>query len=155
MHESHWTGRARRAVVLAGAVFGAAMLSAGAASADGPVQLRSRLGDACLDAPNDSWFTPVVVNPCNGADTQRWNLNGDGRIESVAFPGRCLNVPESSLSLRLLACWTSQRWTIQPDGRITALLGGCLTVLGGPGPGTWVGPRICNGSPEQGWDSVP
>jgi Ricin-type beta-trefoil lectin domain len=153
MHESRLAGGARRAVGLLGAVFGVAVLTAGGASADGPVQLRSRLGDVCLDAPSASWFTPVVINPCNGADSQRWNLTGDARLESAAFPGQCLTV-DSSMA-RLLACWNSQRWTIQPNGQVTAVLGGCLTVLGGPGPGTWVSTRFCNGAPEQGWDIVP
>jgi hypothetical protein len=40
-----------RALVAIGTAFGVAMLSAGAASADGPVQIRSRLGDFCLDTP--------------------------------------------------------------------------------------------------------
>jgi hypothetical protein len=66
--------------------------------------------------------THVVVNPCNGADFQRWN---------------------------------SRHWSLAPDGHITAALGGCLTVLGGPDPGTAVGSRTCGGGPEQGWDSVP
>lgn len=146
-------GGARQGLVVFGAAFGVAVLSAGGASADGPVQLRSRLGDVCLDAPSASWFTPVVINPCTGADSQRWNLTGDLRLESAAFPGQCLSV--DSATTHLSACWNSQRWTIQPNGQITAVLGGCLTVLGGPGPGTWVSTRICNGTPEQGWDTVP
>jgi Ricin-type beta-trefoil lectin domain len=153
MHGSQSTGGARKTLVRFGAVFGVAVLSAAGAHADGPVQLRSRLGDACLDAPSASWFAPVVVNPCNGTDFQRWSITGDGRLESAAFPGQCLSVDSSRA--RLLACGNSRRWTIEPNGQITAVLGGCLTVLGGPDPGTWVSTRICNGAPEQGWDSVP
>ncbi|CAJ1499847.1 RICIN domain-containing protein [[Mycobacterium] holstebronense] len=129
------------------------MLSAGGASADGPVHLRSRLGDVCLDAPGVGIYSPVVINPCNGTDSQRWNLNGDGRIESTAFPGQCLSV-EDSATAHVLACWNSRRWAIDPNGQITVILGGCLSVLGGPDPGTWVSTRICNGAPEQGWDSA-
>lgn len=51
MDESRLLGGVRRALVMVVAVFGVAVLSAGAASADGPVQLKSRLGDVCLDAP--------------------------------------------------------------------------------------------------------
>ncbi|BCI91603.1 hypothetical protein NIIDMKKI_68090 [Mycobacterium kansasii] len=80
-----------RVLAVVGAVFGVAVLCAGTASADGPVQLKSRLGDFCLDAPSGSWFTPVVINPCNGTDFQRWNVNGDREIESVAFPGSACN----------------------------------------------------------------
>jgi hypothetical protein len=153
MHASQLTGPARRALLLVGALCGVAALSAGGAHADGPLQVRSRIGDACLDAPAANWLTPAVINPCNGTDFQRWNLTGDGRLESAAFPGQCLGVDSSRT--RLMPCWNSQRWTVQDNGQITAILGGCLTVLGGPGPGTWVATRICNGSPEQGWDLVP
>ncbi|HTQ22367.1 RICIN domain-containing protein [Mycobacterium sp.] len=138
-----------------GAALGVTVLGAGEASADGPVQLRTRLGDVCLDAPSDSWLTPVVINPCNGANNQRWNVTGDGRLENAAFPGKCITPQEDNWTVRLVACWNSQRWTIQPDGRITAYMGPCLTVRGGPAPGTLVSTRFCNGSPEQGWDSVP
>ena len=89
MHELRLMGGVGRDLVVVGAVFGVVMLSVGAASADGPVQLSSRLGDVCLDAPSGSWLTAVVINPCNGTDFQRWNLNGR-QLESVAFSGECL-----------------------------------------------------------------
>ena len=157
MHELRLIGGVCRAVVAVSTVFGFAMLSAGAAGADGPVQLRSRLGDFCLDAPNAGWAGGAVINPCNGTDFQRWNLNGQ-QLESVAFPGRCLAVPSGdSWSSKLGPCYNSmaQHWNIQPDGQVKTDLGLCLTVLGGPGPGTWVSARWCNGDVGQGWDSVP
>ncbi|OBJ09819.1 hypothetical protein A5659_19785 [Mycobacterium sp. 1165196.3] len=154
MQKPRLVGEARRALVLLGTVFGLAMLGAGGASADGPVQLRSRLGDACVDGPGSGWLAPVVVNPCNGADSQRWTLSGIGRLESAAFPGQCLN-SDGTGAAHLVACWDSQRWNVQPNGQITAVLGGCLAVLGGPDPGTWVSTRWCNGDPGQGWDIVP
>jgi hypothetical protein len=63
MHELRSMGGVGRALVVVGTVLGVAVLSAGAAAADGPVQLRSRLGDVCLDAPSGSWFSAVVINP--------------------------------------------------------------------------------------------
>jgi hypothetical protein len=144
-----------RALAVVGAVFAGAIAMTGVAAADGPVEIRSRLGDACLDAPSDAWPNHVVVNPCNGANFQRWNVTGDQRLESSAFPGKCLNRPQDIEALHLVSCWNSQHWSIQPDGHITAALGGCLTVLGGPDPGTGVGSRTCGGGPEQGWDNVP
>src|ERR1700742_294033 len=75
-------------LVLIGTVFAVAALSAGAASAGGTVQLKSRLGDACLDAPSWLGDIPVTINPCNGSDSQHWNLNGR-QLESAAFPGKC------------------------------------------------------------------
>jgi hypothetical protein len=158
MHESGLMGGVCRALVAVGAVFGIAVLSAGVASADGPVQLRSRLGDVCLDAPSGSWLTPVVINPCNMTDFQRWNLTAARQLESVAFPGECLIMPGEGWWVHLQPCidWFSQHWSIQPNGQVTNDFGGCLTVLGGPGPGTWVSTRFCNGdAPDQGWDSVP
>jgi hypothetical protein len=136
-------------------VFAGALSAAGPAAADGPVQIRSRMGDACLDAPSDAWPARVIVNPCNGSGFQRWNLTGDQRLESAAFPGKCLNFPRDIEAVHLVACWGGQHWSLQPDGHITAPLGGCLTVLGGPDPGASVGSRTCGGGPEQGWDSVP
>ncbi|RFZ41306.1 Ricin-type beta-trefoil lectin domain protein [Mycobacterium marinum] len=157
MGQSQLMGGLRRVIVVVSMVFGAATFNAGQAGADGPVQLKSRLGDVCLDAPSGSWITPVVINPCNGTDFQRWNLTDAQQLESVAFPGECLNMPGQSWAVHLQPCvdWFSQHWTIQPNGQVTNEFGGCLTVLGGPAPGTWVATRFCNGdAPDQGWDSV-
>ncbi|KAA1248503.1 ricin-type beta-trefoil lectin domain protein [Mycobacterium simiae] len=157
MDESRLMDGVRRVSVAAGAVIGVAVLAASPARADGPVQLKSRLGDFCLDAPTGSWVSPVVINPCNGSDFQRWNLHPDREIESVAFPGECLNQPGEGMWAYLQPCanWISQHWTIQPNGQVPDDLGGCLAVIGGPGPGTWVSTRWCNAdAPEQQWDSV-
>lgn len=142
-------------LIVVGAVFAGAMPNAGEATADGPVAFRSRLGDACLDAPNGGWPANVMVNPCNGTDFQRWNITGDQKLESVAFPGRCLTKPDGLAAAKLTSCLGSTRWNIQPDGQIQEIFGQCLTVLGGPGPGTSVSTRFCNGGPEQGWDTLP
>jgi hypothetical protein len=160
MRESRMTVSARRALVVVVALFGVALLGAGGTRADGPVQLKSRLGDFCLDAPSGNYFTPAVINPCNGSDFQRWNLTPAGQFASVAFPGQCLSTPEESWAAHIVGCldWYTQRWIIQPDGliRAPATFGACLTVLGGPVPGTMVSTRFCNGgAPEQLWDSVP
>src|SRR5277367_2647881 len=151
MHESRVIGGVCRGGVVVGAVLGVATLGVGAAGADGPVQLRSRLGDFCLDAPNAGGMGGEVINPCNGTDFQRWNLNGQ-QLESVAFPGRCLTVPSGgSFFSQLGPCYNTmgQHWNIQPDGQVKTDLGLCLTVLGGPGPGTWVSARLCTGDLGQ------
>lgn len=154
MRRTRLTGGLRRALVVS-AVFVGATTTAGVATAEGPVEIKSRMGDACLDAPSDNWPTHVVVNSCNGANFQRWNVTGDQRLESAAFPGKCLDNPQATAALRLTSCWNSHHWSIQSNGQITAPLGGCVTVLGGPDPGTSVASRTCTGAPEQGWDSVP
>ncbi|MFV8318285.1 ricin-type beta-trefoil lectin domain protein [Mycobacterium sp. 23] len=144
-------------LVAIAAVLGTAGLSAAPANADGPVQVKSRMGDVCLDAPDSSWLTAVVVNPCNGADSQRWNQNGE-QLESVAYPGNCLTSPnEDRWTAHLGPClnWFNQHWSPQPNGHIMISLDGCLTVLGGPNPGTWVSTRFCGGDVDQGWDLVP
>ena len=46
--------------IVASALFGVALLSAGISSAAEPVQLRSRLGDWCLDGPNGNNAATVV-----------------------------------------------------------------------------------------------
>src|SRR4051812_35413335 len=117
MSESPLRTRVRRAAVVVGTVvstvFGVAVLSAGGASADGPVQLKSRLGDFCLDAPSGSWFTALVINPCNGTDFQRWNATDDGQFESAAFPGECLTMPGESWWSHLQPCvnWYNQHFS--------------------------------------------
>jgi hypothetical protein len=47
----------------------------------------------------------------------------------------------------------AQHWSVQPNGQVTSGVGACLTVLGGPDPGTWVSTRFCNGDPNQAWDA--
>ena len=84
-----------RAIVASGAIFGVALLSAGISSAAEPVQLKSRLGDWCLDGPNGN-NAATVVNPCNGSNSQRWVLNSAGQIESAAFPGRCVSIGDAA-----------------------------------------------------------
>ncbi len=99
-------------------------------------------------------MTMVVVNPCNGTDFQRWNFTPGQQLESVAFPGNCLAMPgDDRATVHLGPCF--QGWTAQPDGHITGGFGYCLTVLGGPNPGTWVSTRFCGAGVDQGWDLVP
>jgi hypothetical protein len=158
MYESRLMDGVRRALVVVGAVFAVAALSAGAASADGPVQLRSRLGNFCLDAPNGNIFTAMVINPCDGSESQRWNLNEAGQLESVAFPGACLTIPGQSWWVHVQPCgdFYTENWNIQPNGQVTTNFGACLTVLGGANPGTQVSTRACVAdAPDQAWDSGP
>jgi hypothetical protein len=67
MHEPRLMGGVRQAVAVVGVVFGVAVLSAGVASADGPFQLRSRLGDFCLDAPSGDIYTSAGISPIPGS----------------------------------------------------------------------------------------
>src|SRR5262245_36457485 len=66
MHELRSKDGVGQVLVVAGAVFGVALLSAGVASAADPVQLKSRLGNWCLDGPGGN-NSAMVVNPCNGS----------------------------------------------------------------------------------------
>ena len=95
MYESRSIGCLRRVISGVGAVFGVALLSAGAASAADAVQLKSRLGDWCLDGPNGN-NAAMMVNPCNGLKSQLWAFNSAGQIESIAFPGNCVNISDAA-----------------------------------------------------------
>src|SRR5215475_9526962 len=95
MHESQLMGGVRRALFAIGAAFCAALLSAGVASAAGPVQLKSRLGNWCLDGPNGN-NAATMVNPCDGSKSQLWVFNSTGQVESVAFPGNCLSISDAA-----------------------------------------------------------
>ena len=161
MYESRLMGGVRPAPVVVGAVFGVALPSAAVASAAGPVQLKSRLGNWCLDGPNGN-NTPTMVNPCNGSNSQLWNFNPAGQIESAAFPGHCLSISSAAdtTPVVLSTCPTNtnnERWNTQPNGQVTSALGPCLNVNGGvANPGVSVIAYHCipDVTDEQ-WDSVP
>jgi Ricin-type beta-trefoil lectin domain len=151
----------RLAAVVAGAVFGVALLSAGVASAADPVQLKSRLGNWCLDGPNGT-NTAMVVNPCDGSKSQTWVFNSVGQIESVAFPGDCMSISDAAdnTPVILSTCQPNAnnlRWNPQTNGQITSALGPCLNVFGGVAqPGTPVIAYHCIADVEdEEWDSVP
>jgi hypothetical protein len=150
----------RRSLSIVGAVLGAALLGAGVASAADSVQLKSRLGNWCLDAPNGS-NTATMVNPCGGSQSQRWVFNSAGQIESVAFPGSCLSIanPADGTPVTLSSCQTNTNnanWNSQPNGQLTSALGPCLNIFGGvaqPGTGVIAYHCIPDVADEQ-WDSV-
>jgi hypothetical protein len=160
MNESRLMGGVRRSVVVAGAMFSVALLSAGVASAAAPVQLKSRLANVCLDGPNGN-NTAAMVNPCNGSKSQLWVFNPAGQIESAAFPGQCVTVssPADSTPVTLSGCQNNAdnaRWNAQPNGQVTSALGPCLNINGGvANPGTSVIAYHCipDVADEQ-WDSV-
>ena len=148
-----------RVVLVAGALFCVALLSAGATGAANAVQLRSRLGDWCLDAPNANAAT--MVNPCAGSNSQRWIFNLAGQIESVALPGHCMSISDAAdnTPVMLSSCESDAnnlRWTAQPNGQITSVLGPCLNVFGGVArPGTPVIAYHCIADvDDEKWDSV-
>ena len=161
MHESRLMGGVRRAFVVVGAVFGVALISAGVASAADPVQLKSRLGNWCLDGPNGN-NTATMVNPCNGSKSQLWVLNSGGQIQSVAFPGDSVSISNAAdnTPVILVPCQTNannQRWNPQTTGQVTSALGPCLNVFGGVAqPGTPVIAYHCIADvADEEWDGVP
>jgi hypothetical protein len=160
MHESRLTSGVRRALVAVGAVFGVALLSTGMASAADPVQLKSRLGNWCLDGPNGN-NTATMVNPCNGSKSQLWVFNAAGQIESVAFPGHCVSIGDAAdnTPVIVMPCQTNTnnaRWNSQSNGQVTSALGPCLNVYGGVAqPGTPVIAYRCIADvADEQWDSV-
>ncbi|BBU22638.1 RICIN domain-containing protein [Mycobacterium xenopi] len=160
MHGLRLNGDVRRILVAAGAVFGVAALSTGVAGGADQIQLKSRLGNWCLDAPNGR-NTATMVNPCDGSKHQLWILNPAGQIESAAFPGTCLSISDAAdnTPVMLSSCQTNasnQQWTLQTNGQLTNALGPCLNVFGGVAqPGTAVIAYHCipDVADEQ-WDSV-
>lgn len=160
MHESQLIGGVRRALVITGAGLGVALLSAGVASAAGPVQLKSRMGNWCFDAPNGN-NAATVVNPCNGSKSQLWTFNSAGQIESTAFAGQCVSINNAAdnTPVILLPCQANsnnQLWNSQPNGQITSALGPCLNISGGVAqPGNPVIAYHCIPDvADEEWDSV-
>ena len=158
MHESRWMGGVRRALVVVGAVFGVALLSAVASAVD-PVQLKSRLGDWCLDGPNGN-NTATMVNPSNGSKSQLWVFNSAGQIESVAFPEDCVSISDAAdgTPVILLPCQANANnahWNPQTNGQVTSALGPCLNVFGGVAqPGTPVIAYHCTADVTNGTQTV-
>jgi hypothetical protein len=161
MHESRSMDGLSRALLVVGAGVSIALLGAGVASAAGPVQLKSRMGNWCLDGPNGN-NTPTMINPCNGSKSQLWVFNSAGQIESVAFPGQCASIssPADTTPVMLSSCQTNPNnahWNAQPNGQLTSALGPCLNINGGvanPGVPVIAYHCIADVSDEQ-WDSVP
>ncbi|OBB82896.1 hypothetical protein A5760_11680 [Mycobacterium colombiense] len=160
MHESQLMGGVCRALVITGAGLGVALLSAGVASAAGPVQLKSRMGNWCLDGPNGN-NAPTMINACNGSTSQLWNFNAAGQIESAAFAGQCASIssPADTTPVILSSCQTNPnnaRWSIQPNGQVTSALGPCLNINGGvANPGVPVIAYRCLADvTDEQWDSV-
>ncbi|MFL0275557.1 RICIN domain-containing protein [Mycobacterium sp. SMC-19] len=163
MHRLQRMGGVGRVFAVVAAVLCVAVGIAGVAAADDTVRLNSRLGDFCLDAPGADYFTAVVINPCEDSDSQRWYRNGR-QLQNVAFPGGCLINPAVNVNpsgegmfahLGPCVAMAPQNWNVDPNGQVKNDTGWyCLTVLGGPGPGTWVSARYCNGDPNQGWDVI-
>ena len=151
MHGSRW---------MVGAVLTTALLSAGTANAAGPVQLKSRLGNWCFDAPNGADST-TMVNPCDGSKSQLWLLDSAGRIESAAFPGQCVTIRDGAdnTPVTLATCRVNagnSRWTSQPTGQLVSEIGPCLNVFGGVAqPGTPVIAYHCIADvDDEKWDAV-
>jgi hypothetical protein len=160
MHEPESKRGMSRALVVVGAMFGVALLSAGVASAADPVQLRSRLGNWCIDGPGGN-NAATVVNPCDGSKSQLWAFNSAGQIESVAYPGQCMTISSAADATPVIlspcqATATNGRWNAQTNGQITSVLGPCLNVFGGvANPGTPVIAYHCLSEvTDEQWDSV-
>lgn len=135
MHGSWLMAAWRRPLVVVGAVLGVGLLSAGVASAADPVQLKSRMGNWCLDAPNGN-NTATVINSCDGSKSQLWAFNGAGQIGSLAFPGQCVSINNAAdnTPVTLSPCQSNsanQSWNSQANGQITSALGPCLNISGG------------------------
>jgi hypothetical protein len=103
MPESRFLDGVRRALGVLVAVFdvAVALLSAGVACAANPVQLKSRLGDSCLDIGP---LSTTIMNPCNGSNSQLWVFNSAGQIQSRGLSGQCLAINSDGHSPVVLAC---------------------------------------------------
>lgn len=160
MHEPLLMGGVRQALAVVGAVFGVALLGVGVANAADQVQLKSRMGNWCLDAPGGS-NTATVINPCNGSQSQLWVFNPRGQIQNVAVAGNCLSIGNAAdtTPVNLSPCQNNannQQWYHQANGQVTSALGPCLNVNGGvANPGTSVIAYHCiTDVADEEWDSV-
>ncbi len=151
-------GSVRPALVVVGAVLG--LLSAGVANAADGVQLKSRMGNWCLDAPGGG-NTATVINPCNGSGSQLWVVNPGGQIQNVAVAGNCLSIANAAdtTPVTLAPCQNNangQQWNQQANGQVASAIGPCLNINGGvANPGTPVIAYHCIPDvADEEWDSV-
>jgi hypothetical protein len=166
MHTSRLMRSVRKPAAVVGAVAGAALLTAGTASAADQVELRSRLnGNLCFDAPNGNSTT--VLNSCNGSPSQLWVFDPTGQLESVAFPGQCIDIANTADDTPVIlapcqANTANEHWTQQPNGQVTSALGPCLhasAVSGGGGTARYGIPvsahQCLDNTADEQWEVVP
>lgn len=53
--------------------------------------------DSCLAAVKNSDNAQVVIEDCDGSDSQSWTINGDGTLK--VFGNKCLDVPNGSTTI--------------------------------------------------------
>lgn len=72
-------------------------------------------GDMCVEPVGGAVVgSAVMIADCNGAVEQKWQLNADQTISSVADASLCLATPESEWGVALASCdasSTAQQWT--------------------------------------------
>ena len=72
-------------------------------------------GDLCVEPVGDVVAgSALMIADCTGALEQKWALNADRTISSVADPSLCLATPEAEWGLALAPCdatATTQQWT--------------------------------------------
>lgn len=72
-------------------------------------------GDLCVEPVGDVVAgSALMIADCTGAIEQKWSLNADLTVSSVADPSLCLATPEAEWGLALAPCdatATTQQWT--------------------------------------------
>jgi Ricin-type beta-trefoil lectin domain/Cellulase (glycosyl hydrolase family 5) len=72
-------------------------------------------GDMCVAPVGGAVAgSPVMITDCTGAPDQKWALNADLTVSSVAKAGLCLATPEGEWGVALAPCdatATTQQWT--------------------------------------------
>ncbi|KOV65743.1 ricin-type beta-trefoil lectin domain protein, partial [Streptomyces sp. MMG1121] len=91
----------------------------------------------CLDAPSGATAngTRLQIWDCNGADAQKFAVNGGGVITGPG--GKCVDVAADDTggnraAVQLWDCQTyaeDQHWTHNPDGSLSTI-GKCLDIEG-------------------------
>ncbi|KLO10795.1 carbohydrate-binding module family 13 protein [Schizopora paradoxa] len=89
----------------------------------------------CLTAASNSNGAPVQIQPCTGADSQRWSFTG-GQIK-IFNNAMCLNAPNGATSsgtkLQISSCGNASKWNydIWTTRILLANQNQCLDLTGG------------------------
>jgi Ricin-type beta-trefoil lectin domain/Subtilase family/Putative Ig domain len=117
-------------------------------------QLDNAGSGRCLDARGGAGTeTAAVTGSCSGGAGQDWRLPAAAVLSGIA--GKCLSGAHAA-KIVIASCGRgSQRWTLEPDGRLR-LRGQCLAVAGGStldGAATEL--ARCSGKASEKWTEGP
>jgi hypothetical protein len=153
------------AALVAGVVF--AVTGGGAEPATTPVAGQDNLGprigssdpSLCLAATTTNDGAPLILRPCDGGQTQQWQVASDGTIRTA---GRCMDVADAAKTngtiVQLATCNgnQAQQFAFDGDKLVSKLTDNCVDVSGAKvtaGAGAVI--QACESIGDRSWKQLP